>query len=138
MYPPLLLGLKLLNLDLSVVGTERKLQLLELEEWRYHAYENTLLYKERNKRLHDAQFRGPKEFQVGDRVLLFNARLKLFPGKLRSRWSGPFTVTQVFPHSAVEISNAQTEPFKVNGHLLKVYLGGVVERAKLLIKLEDP
>ncbi|CAL1370153.1 unnamed protein product [Linum trigynum] len=131
-------ALKLLNVDLSVAGTERKLQLLELEEWRCHAYENTLLYKERTKRLHDAPLRGPKEFQVGDRVLLFNARLKLFPGKLRSRWSGPFMVTQVFLHGAVEISNAQTEPFKVNGHLLKLYLGGAVERAELLIKLEDP
>ncbi|CAL1388775.1 unnamed protein product [Linum trigynum] len=131
-------AIKLLNMDLSVAGTERKLQLLELEEWRYHAYENTLLYKERIKRLHNARLRGPKEFQVGDRVLLFNARLKLFPGKLCSRWSGPFTVTHVFPHGAVEISNAQTEPFKVNGHLLKLYLGGAVERAELLIKLEDP
>ncbi|CAL1411705.1 unnamed protein product [Linum trigynum] len=131
-------ALKLLNLDLSVAGTERKLQLLELEEWHYHAYENTVLYKERTKRLHDARLRGPKEFQVGDRVLLFNERLKLFPGKLRSRWSEPFTVTQVFPHGAMEISNAQTESFKVNGHLLKLYLGGAVERAELLIKLEEP
>ncbi|CAL1370697.1 unnamed protein product [Linum trigynum] len=97
-----------------------------------------MLYKERTKRLYDTQLRGPKEFQVGDRVLLFNARLKLFPGKLRSRCSGPFMVTQVFPHGVVEISNAQTKSFKVNGHLLKLYLGGVVERTKLLIKLEDP
>ncbi|CAL1354550.1 unnamed protein product [Linum trigynum] len=131
-------AIKLLNPDLSVAVSERKLQLLELEEWRYHAYENTLLYKERTKRLHDARLRGPKEFQVGDRVLLFNARLKIFPGKLRLRWSGPFTVTQVSPHGVVEISNAQTESFKVNGHLLKLYLGGAVERVELLIKLEDP
>ncbi|CAL1362371.1 unnamed protein product [Linum trigynum] len=56
-------SLKLLNLDLSVAGTERKLQLLELEEWRYHAYENTLLYKERTKRLHDARLRGRRSFR---------------------------------------------------------------------------
>ncbi|CAL1369695.1 unnamed protein product [Linum trigynum] len=59
-------ALKLLNLDVSVAGVERKLQMLELEEWRYHAYENTKLYKERTKRLHDARLRGLKEFQVGD------------------------------------------------------------------------
>ncbi|CAL1394164.1 unnamed protein product [Linum trigynum] len=94
--------------------------------------------KERTKRLHGTRLNVPKEFQVGDRVFLFNARLKLFPGKLCSRWSGPFMVTQVFPHGAVEISNAQIEPFKVNGHLLKLYLGGDIERAELLIKLEDP
>ncbi|CAL1395348.1 unnamed protein product [Linum trigynum] len=70
-------------MDLSIAGIERNLQLLELAEWRYHAYENTLLNKERTKRLHDARLRGPKKFQVGDRVLFFNARLKLFSGKLR-------------------------------------------------------
>ncbi|CAL1406190.1 unnamed protein product [Linum trigynum] len=95
--------------------------MLELEEWCYHAYENTKLYKEQTKRLHDAPLKGPKEFQVGDRVLLYKSRLKLFPGKLRSRWSGPFTVTQVFSYGMIEIANPQTKPFKVNGHRLKLY-----------------
>ncbi|CAL1405637.1 unnamed protein product [Linum trigynum] len=131
-------ALKLLNLDISVAGVERKMQMLELEEWRYHAYENTKLYKERTKRLHDARLRGPKEFQVGDRVLLYNSRLKLFPGKLRSRWSGPYTVTQVFPYGTIEIANPQTAPFKVNGHHLKLYLGGKVERAELAVDFADP
>ncbi|CAL1397458.1 unnamed protein product [Linum trigynum] len=131
-------ALKLLNLDVSVAGDERKMQMLELEEWRYHAYENTKLYKERMKRLHDARLRGPKEFQVGNRVLLYNSRLKLFPGKLRSRWSGPYTVTQVFPYGTIEIANPQTESFKVNGHRLKLYLGDEVERAELAVELADP
>ncbi|CAL1390031.1 unnamed protein product [Linum trigynum] len=131
-------ALKLLNLDVSVAGVERKMQMLELEEWRYHAYENTKLYKERTKRLHDARLRCPKEFQVGDRVLLYNSRLKLFPGKLRSRWSGPYTVNQVFPYGTIEIANPQTEPFKVNGHRLKLYLGDEVERAELAVELADP
>ncbi|CAL1377746.1 unnamed protein product [Linum trigynum] len=96
-------ALKLLNLDVSLTGSERKLQLLELEEWRYHAYENTKLYKEQPKRLHNARLRGPKDFQVGDRVLLYNSRLKLFLGKLRSLWTGPFTVTHVFPYGTIEM-----------------------------------
>ncbi|GJY48883.1 hypothetical protein Tco_0438839 [Tanacetum coccineum] len=54
---------------------------------------------------------------------LFNARLKLFPGKLRSKWTGPYVVTQVSPHGAIEIKNmVGGEPFKVNGHRLKPYV----------------
>ncbi|CAL1370593.1 unnamed protein product [Linum trigynum] len=95
-------------------------------------------YKKLTERLHDARLKGPKEFHVGDRVLLYNTCLSLFLDKLRSRWSGPFTITQVFLHGVVEISNAQTGTFKVNDQLLKLYLGGDVECAELLIKLEDP
>ena len=62
-----------------------------MNEFRFQAYENTKLFKEKTKWWHDAHILK-KEFRVGDLVLLFNSRLKLFPGKLRSRWSGPFKV----------------------------------------------
>ena len=65
-----------------------------------------------------------KEFHKGDFVLLYNSRLKLFPGKLKSRWSGPFKVVKVHPYSAIEISNDKGKVFKVNGHRLKPYLIG--------------
>ena len=55
-----------------------------------------------------------KEFEVGQRVLLFNSRLKLFPGKLKPRWSGPFMVTQVFPHGGTEIMHPEKGTFKFN------------------------
>ncbi|CAL1394799.1 unnamed protein product [Linum trigynum] len=131
-------ALKLLNLDLSATSTTHKLQMLELEEWRHYAYENTQIYKERTKHLHVACLKGTKEFQVGDCILLFNARVKLFSGKLRLLWSGPFMVIQVFPYGTMKIRNAQTEPFKVNDNLLKPYLGDDVECEELLIKLEEP
>ena len=50
-----------------------------------------------------------KRFEVGQKVLLYHSRLKLFPGKLRSRWVGPFIVTNVFPHGVVEIKSLKTE-----------------------------
>jgi hypothetical protein len=57
--------------------------------------------------------------------LLFNSRLKLFPGKLKSRWSGPFVVHKVFPHGAIEIKNQDNgDIFKVNGQRLKPYYRG--------------
>ncbi|GKA69000.1 reverse transcriptase domain-containing protein [Tanacetum coccineum] len=87
------------------------------------AYESSLIYKEKTKKIHDAKIKN-HEFHVGDRVLLFNSRLKLFSGKLKSRWTGPFTVAQVFPYGTIELSQADGPNFKVNGHRVKHYFGG--------------
>ncbi|XP_063937997.1 uncharacterized protein LOC135147891 [Daucus carota subsp. sativus] len=111
-------ALKKLNFDLQLAGEKRMIQLNELEEFRLRAYENNKLYKEKVKRLHDQRL-IQKSFVVGQLVLLYNSRLKLFPGKLKSRWSGPFTVKTVFPHGAVEIyAKSPDESFKVNGQRL--------------------
>ncbi|GJY36297.1 reverse transcriptase domain-containing protein [Tanacetum coccineum] len=101
----------------------KKVQLNELNELRDHAYENSLIYKEKTKRIHDAKIKN-RVFNVGDQVLLFNSRLKIFSGKLKSRWSRPFTVVQVFPYGTVELSQNSRPNFKVNGHRLKHYFGG--------------
>ncbi|GJW96511.1 hypothetical protein Tco_0178319 [Tanacetum coccineum] len=90
---------------------------------RKQAYENSLIYKEKTKRIHDAKIKN-RVFNVGDRVLLFNSRLKIFSGKLKSRWSGPFTIVQVFPYGTVELSQNSGPNFKVNGHRIKHYFGG--------------
>ncbi|GJW23539.1 hypothetical protein Tco_0034161 [Tanacetum coccineum] len=100
-----------------------KFQLNELNELRDEAYENSLIYKEKTKRIHDSKIKN-RVFNVGDRVLLFNSRLKIFSGKLKTRWSGPFTVTQVFPYGTVELSQNSGPNFKVNGHRIKHYFGG--------------
>ncbi|GJU92188.1 hypothetical protein Tco_1304611 [Tanacetum coccineum] len=87
------------------------------------AYENSLIYKEKTKRIHDSKIKN-RVFNVGDRVLLFNSRLKIFSGKLKTHWTGPFTVAQVFPYGTVELSQTDGPNFKVNGHRLKHYFGG--------------
>ncbi|GKA12229.1 reverse transcriptase domain-containing protein [Tanacetum coccineum] len=81
-------ALKHANFDLKTAGDHRKLQLNELSELRDQAYENSLIYKEKTKKLHDSKIKN-RIFNVGDQVLLFNSRLKIFSGKLKSRWSGP-------------------------------------------------
>ncbi|XP_071921868.1 uncharacterized protein [Coffea arabica] len=116
-------AIKSINMDFNLAGEKRLLELNELEEHRLHAYENAKIYKEKIKYWHDKHI-IPKQFQVGQNVLLFNSRLRLFPGKLKSRWSGPFEVTQVFPYGAVEIKGENGAPFKVNGQRLKLYLAG--------------
>ncbi|GJR64902.1 reverse transcriptase domain-containing protein [Tanacetum coccineum] len=116
-------ALKHANFDLKTAGDHRKLQLNELNELRDQAYDNSLIYKEMTKKLHDSKIKN-RIFNVGDRVLLFNSRLKIFLGKLKTRWSGPFTITKVFPYGTIELSQPDGPKFKVNGHRVKHYFRG--------------
>jgi hypothetical protein len=71
-------------------------------------------------------------------VLLFNSRLRLFPGKLKSRWSGPFKVVKVYPYGAIEVNDPDSDiTFKVNGQRLKPYYGGESERPTESIPLHS-
>lgn len=97
-------AVKQCNMEMEVAGEHRKLQLQELEEIRNDAFENARIYKEKTKAFHD-QHITRKTFHVGQKVLLYHSRLKLFPGKLRSRWVGPFVVQKVSSHGAVEIKS---------------------------------
>nr|GEY12127.1 reverse transcriptase domain-containing protein [Tanacetum cinerariifolium] len=106
-------ALKHVNFDLKTAGDHRKLQLNELSELRDQAYENFVIYKERTKNLHDSKIKN-RIFNVGDQVLLFNSRLKIFSGKLKTHWSGPFTITQVYPYGTIELSQPNGPNFKVN------------------------
>ncbi|GKC58206.1 hypothetical protein Tco_1085804 [Tanacetum coccineum] len=116
-------ALKNVNLDLDTTGKHRYLQLKKLAELRNEAYEHSRAYKERTKRWHDAKIID-KEFHEGEEVLIFNSRLKIFPGKLKTRWYGPYTINKVFPYGTVEVREKNGVNFKVNGHRLKKYYGG--------------
>nr|GEW80448.1 reverse transcriptase domain-containing protein [Tanacetum cinerariifolium] len=121
-------ALKQANFDLAIAGDHRKIQLNELNELHDQTYENSLIYKEKTKRIHDSKIKN-RVFNIGDRVLLFNSRLKIFSGKLKTHWSGPFTITQVFPYGTVELSQANGPNFNVNGHRIKHYFGGDVPQS---------
>ncbi|GKF00052.1 hypothetical protein Tco_0023402 [Tanacetum coccineum] len=111
-------------MDLTLASKSRLMQLNELAELRDGAYENTRIYKERTKKWHDSRLCGDKDFKVGDKVLLYNSRLKMYPGKLKSKWSGPNIVKTVYPYRAIEITDKDGFSFKVNGQRLKKYYGG--------------
>ncbi|GJY73581.1 reverse transcriptase domain-containing protein [Tanacetum coccineum] len=104
-------ALKHCNFDLKTAGDHRKVQINELNELRDQAYENSLIYKEKTKKIHDSKIRI-RVFNVGDRVLLFNSRLKIFSRKLKTRWTGPFTVAQVFSYGTVKLSSTNGPNFK--------------------------
>ncbi|GJZ02641.1 reverse transcriptase domain-containing protein [Tanacetum coccineum] len=116
-------ALKHANFDLKSAGDHRKVQLNELNELRDQAYENYLIYKEKTKKINGSKIKN-RVFNVGDQVLLLNSRLKIFSGKLKTRWTGPFTIAHVYPYGTVELSQTDGPNFKVNGHRLKHYFGG--------------
>ena len=122
-------------MDLEKVGLKHGLQLNELEEFRNEAYENARIYKEKTKLWHDTRI-VKKEFELRQQVLLFNSKLRLFSGKLKSRWSGPFTVVKVYPFGAVELANEDGSTFKVNGQRLKPYFNDNFNGDKALITLK--
>ena len=124
-------------MDSTLAGEKRMLQLSGLDEFRNEAYENARIYKEKITVWHEKHIMT-KEFDAGQRVLLFNSRLKLFPSKLKSRWSGPFTVTPVFPHVGAEIMHLEKGTFKVNIQRLKPYFRDEIHANKQTIPLSVP
>ena len=97
----------------------------ELEELRNEAYDNARIYKEKTKMWHDQRILR-REFKVGEQVLLYNSRLKLFTGKLKSRWSGPYIMVIGTPFGEVTLKDESGSEFKVNGQRLKHCLGGSI------------
>ena len=108
-------AVKKLNLDMSRAGLKRLLDIDELEELRNDAYFNSKITKDKLKKWHD-QLIACKHFKQGDQVLLYDSKLHLFLGKLKSRWTGPFTIQEVYLNGSVDLFNSKdNRVFKVNG-----------------------
>ena len=109
----------------------------ELDELRRESYESSRIYKERLKLFHDKNI-VRKTFEPHQKVLLYSSRLHIFPGKLRSRWTGPFIVKVVYPNSAMEIENQKNgKIFKANDQRLKSFLENF-DRYESSEELVDP
>ncbi|XP_062093480.1 uncharacterized protein LOC133799482 [Humulus lupulus] len=131
-------AVKKCNMEMDNAGQQRMLQLQELEEILNDAYESSKTYKEKTKAFHDQNRIIRKTFDAGKKVLLYHSRLKLFLGKLKSRWVGPFIVVHNYPHEAVEITSPSTgKILKVNGHRLKPYYESIEEEQATVIHLFD-
>ena len=129
-------AIKKLNMDLSRAGVKRFLDLNELEEIRNNAYLNSKIAKERSKKWHDEMIIG-KTFNEGDPVLLYDSKLHLFSGKLKTRWTGPFIVQQAYPNVFVDLRDPNDDRvFKVNGQRVKPYVVQQVVKEEIL--LMDP
>ncbi|XP_049410571.1 uncharacterized protein LOC125873750 [Solanum stenotomum] len=128
--------IKRLNLDPELAGRKRMNQLHELEDFRLHTYENAKFYNERMKRWHDKHI-VTRTFTPGEKVLLFNSRLRLLLGKLRSKWSGSFEVVRMTQHGAVELRGEIDLTFLVNGQRVKHYFGVDSHRDLEAFELND-
>ncbi|XP_074277429.1 uncharacterized protein LOC141601067 [Silene latifolia] len=131
-------AVKPFNLQMSEAGLHKKLQLQELEEIRNDAYENASIYKAITRAWHDNMI-SRRVFQVGEKVLLFQNRLRLFSGRLRSRWIGPYEVVRSFSYGAIEIKCLKSgKVLKVNGQRLKHYHEGIEMGEVGILHLVDP
>ncbi|GKB17165.1 hypothetical protein Tco_0851088 [Tanacetum coccineum] len=97
----------------------------ELNELQDQAYENSLIYNEKTKKIHDSKIKN-RIFNMGVVIEVFSSisTKRFFSGKLKTRWTVPFTVAQVFPYGTIDLSQTDRPNFKVNGHKLKHYFGG--------------
>ncbi|XP_010507102.1 PREDICTED: uncharacterized protein LOC104783674 [Camelina sativa] len=128
---------KLLNLDIKTAQEKRAMDLHELDEIRLEAYDNSRIYKERTKAFHDKKIRH-KDLKAGDEVLLFNSKLRIFPGKLKSRWSESFEIKEVLPYGAVTLLGKDKNEFTVNGQRVKKYMANESTEVESSLCLDDP
>ena len=126
-----------MNFDIKLAGERRLIQLNELDEIRIRAYDNSKLYKERTKAYNDKKILT-RTFEPNDQVLLYDSRLTIFPGKLSSRWSCPYTVHSVRPYGTVILKNNNGKPFTVNGQRVKHYWAVAEIPVEKPLDLQDP
>ncbi|GJY21388.1 hypothetical protein Tco_0393954, partial [Tanacetum coccineum] len=115
------------NMDLSKAKENWFIQINKLDEMRLDAYESSISYKERTKRWHDKRIKLPINYEKGNKVLLFNSRLRLFLGKLKSRWYGPFSVSKDMKNEVIELYDEQGSEFIVNKQRVKLYQKNVLD-----------
>ena len=127
-----------LNLDMGRAGLKRLLDLNELQELRNETYFNSKIAKDKLKKWHD-QLIIRKNFNQGDQVLLYDSKLHLFPGNLKSRWIGPFIIHQAHPNGSVDLLNPNdNKVFKVNDQKVKPYVVQHTADREEILLLDPP
>ncbi|XP_047256105.1 uncharacterized protein LOC124888856 [Capsicum annuum] len=128
------MGIEKINFEWSDTVNLRMSMVIELEEFRLRAYDISALYKEKMNLYHHKKIEK-RVFNLGNVVLLYNSRIFLFLGKLKSTWHGPFTVVSVFPYSAFDLKRDREAQFKVNGQHYKNYIR-YIEEVKVSIEFK--
>ena len=135
----IILGLEIFELWWSCIQSTKVGAALGVGRDEINCLWTSKLYKERVKKYHEKKLLK-KDFQPRQHVLLFNSILKLFPGKLKSKWSGPLTIKKVWPYGVVELCDPQSkDPDKtwvVSGQRLKQYHGGAMERLNIVLRFD--
>eukprot|EP00253_Pinus_taeda_P028534 PITA_28534 len=105
------------SLDLTKAQINRLQQINELEEIRLSALQNTALIQQQRSKWHDALIKN-KFFHEGDWALLYDSRFQDFPGKLQTRWLGPYEIQKVLDNGTLSLITIDGSgyAFKANGH----------------------
>ncbi|GKE83625.1 reverse transcriptase domain-containing protein [Tanacetum coccineum] len=122
-------AIKNYNMDITKAKENWFLQINELE-MRFDAYKSSITYKERTKRWHDKRIKLPINYEKGDKVLLFNSRLRLFPEKLKLRWYGIFSVSKDMKTGAIKLYDEEGSEFIVNKQQVKPYQKDLLDTNK--------
>ncbi|GKB57563.1 reverse transcriptase domain-containing protein [Tanacetum coccineum] len=120
-------AIKNCNLNLMKARGNQFLQINKLDEIRLDAYESSISHKERTKRWHDKRKKAPTNYERGNKVLLFNSCLRMFPGKLKSRWYGPFSICRDMKNGAIELYDEDGNEFIVNKQWVEPYEKSVLD-----------
>ena len=122
-------------MDMHTAAEHQKFKLCEINEF---SYENARIYNKKTKQWHDKHIQQ-RNFILGQQVLLYNSRLKLFPGKLKSRWSGHFRLIKIYSHAVVDLKDEKTgQEFMVNGQQVKHYIDDVSLDLRDDVGFSDP
>lgn len=101
---------------------DRLTKLESLDENRRDALFNTYVAQQRRKTFYDSKL-APKQFNVGDLVLLYDSQFFKFPGKLQIHWLGPYEVVNINPNGSAQLKDFEGKllPTCINGYRLKTY-----------------
>lgn len=101
----------------------RMIAIQDLEEAREDALHQTMEVQAKRKGEFDAKLPKDHGIHTGGMVLLYDNRYEDFPGKLHTRWMGPYRVTEVFQNGSLQLEDLQGNwlDTRVNGSRVKQY-----------------
>ena len=109
--------------DQDLSSELRLLAIEDLEEARGDALRRTIEVQARRKEIYDAKLPKEHGIQEGGMVLLYDNRHEDFPGKLHTRWMGPYKVREIFSNGSLQLEDLQGNNLdtRVNGSRVKKY-----------------
>jgi hypothetical protein len=101
----------------------RMIAIQDLEEAREDALQQTMEVQAKRKDEFDAKLPKDHGIHTGGMDLLYDNRYEDFPGKLHTRWMGPYRVTEVFQNGSLQLEDLQGNwlDTRVNGSRVKQY-----------------
>jgi len=110
------------GLDLIEAQINKLQQINELDEIKILALQHTALIQQQRAKWHDSLI-TKKIFHEGDCALLYDSKFQDFPGKLQTRWLGPYEIKEVHDNGTLTLATIDGSgfSFKANGNRVCLY-----------------